>query len=327
MFFCCFQSDDGPRLGARLDAEMLVDLQAAHGLHAGGPHPALASPLALLEAGARGLDVARGALEHARATRPEPALRPLAGLRFLAPVPRPVRCRNFSVYEGHIKNGIQAAITMRAGKALAALNQRLGLIGVPKAWYRAPAYYKGNHCSVVGPDAEIVWPPYTELLDYELELAFFIGTPGANIRADRAMEHVFGYTILNDVSARDVLMKEIMGRLGPAKGKDFDTGNPLGPWLATRDEVPDPYALSGEVRVNGEVRARCTTSDMYHRIEAMVVEASRGETLYAGELFGTGACTMGSGIEQLRFLAPGDVVELVLPPLGVLRNRVARPAP
>jgi 2-keto-4-pentenoate hydratase/2-oxohepta-3-ene-1,7-dioic acid hydratase in catechol pathway len=326
MFLCCFHADDGPRLGARLDDATVVDLQAAHTLRTNAPSAALASPLALLEAGAAGLDSARAALEHAGATRPEPALRAMAQLRFLAPVPRPVRCRNFSVYEGHLKNGINAAIAMRAGAAVASLHRRLGMPGVPKAWYRAPAYYKGNHLSVVGPDADIVWPPYTELLDYELELAFVIGTPGADIPRERAMDHVFGYMILNDVSARDVLMREIMGRLGPAKGKDFDTGNVLGPWLATRDEIPDPYALAGEVRVNGEVRARCTTSDMYHRIDAMVAEASRGETLYPGELFGTGACTMGSGIEQLRFLAPGDVVELELPPLGVQRNRVVRPA-
>lgn len=326
MFLCCFRADGGPRLGARLDDATVVDLQTAQALRAGVEHAALSAPLALLDAGAAGLEVARATLDWAGTSRPEAALRPIAALPFLAPVPRPVRCRNFSVYEQHIKNGINAAIAMRAGAWAASLHRRLGMPGVPGAWYRAPAYYKGNHCSVVGPGADVVWPPYTELLDYELELAFFIGTPGANIRPEHAMEHVFGYTILNDVSARDVLMREIMGRLGPAKGKDFDTGNPIGPWLATRDEIPDPYALSGEVRVNGEVRARCTTADMYHRIEAMVVEAARGETLYPGELFGTGACTMGSGIEQLRFLAPGDVVELSLPPLGVLRNRIVRPA-
>ncbi len=322
MYLCSFGEAAAPQVGARLDAETIVDLQVARRRQAGGPHPALASMLSLMEAGEGGLEIARGVLEYAGRERPAEALRGRADVVFLAPVPRPTRMRNFSVYEGHIRNGINAAIELRAGRAVAALNRSLSLIGIPKSWYRAPAYYKGNHLSVVGPEAEIVWPAYAELLDYELELAFFIGTPGANIPAERALDHVFGYTILNDVSARDVLMQEIMGRLGPAKGKDFDTGNVIGPWLATRDEVADPYALVGEVRVNGEVRARCSTDGMYHRIEAMIVEASRGETLHAGEIFGTGACTNGAGIEQLRFLQPGDVVELELDRLGVLRNRV-----
>ena len=126
---------------------------------------------------------------------------------------------------------------------------------IPPVWYQQPIYYKGNRFSVIGPDEDIVWPSYSERLDYELEIAAIIGRTGKNIARDRAHDHIFGYTIYNDVSARDAQFKELPGRLGPAKGKDFDTGNVLGPWIVTADEI-DPYDLTMTAKVNGEEWSR-----------------------------------------------------------------------
>jgi 2-keto-4-pentenoate hydratase/2-oxohepta-3-ene-1,7-dioic acid hydratase in catechol pathway len=101
---------------------------------------------------------------------------------------------------------------------------------VPAVWYEQPIYYKANRFSVVGPDAEVRWPAYAQLLDYELELACVIGRGGADIGREQAAAHIFGYTIFNHVSARDAQAIEMEGQLGPAKGKDFDTANVVGPW-------------------------------------------------------------------------------------------------
>ncbi|MBO2445960.1 fumarylacetoacetate hydrolase family protein [Actinomadura barringtoniae] len=316
MFLCRYETEDGVRLGARLDGDRVVDLTSMiEELGVGAPGDPAAE---FIRAGQAALDAASELLTRA----PEELVVPLEGLRLLPPF-RPVKVRNFSVYEGHIRNAVRAAIELRAGRVAADLADRLGIARPPRAWYRRPLYYKGNHASVIGPDAEIVRPSYTEQLDYELELAVVIGRPGRDLDAATALDHVFGYTLLNDVSARDVLTGELLSRMGPAKGKDFDTGNVIGPWLATRDEVPDPRALNGEVRVNGRRRATCTTSDMRYSVEQMLVEASRGETLVQGELIGTGCCTWGSGLELKTFLQPGDLVELSLGRLGTLRNRVA----
>ncbi|REE97734.1 fumarylacetoacetate hydrolase family protein [Thermomonospora umbrina] len=315
MFLCRFEAGEGVRLGARLDDERLVDLCPALVDLTG---PSFDDPvIEFIQAGPAALDMAVDQIKDP----PPDLVRPLADVRLLAPV-EPPKMRNFSVYEGHVRNAVSAAIELRAGRAAAGLARLIKVAGPPRAWYRRPLYYKGNPTSVIGPDTDIVRPSYTRRLDYELELAVVVGTSGRDLTVENAHEHVFGYTILNDVSARDVLAGELLSRMGPAKGKDFDTGNVLGPWLATRDEIPDPRALTGEVRVNGRHRARCTTADMRYTIEQMLVEASRGETLVPGEVIGTGCCTWGSGLELKRFLQPGDVVELTLGPLGTLRNRV-----
>lgn len=323
MYLSTFEVAGGNAVvGARLGGDRVVDLQAVQTRRDGAPHPSLASMQALIEAGPPALDRVRRLLDHA-AGHPE-AVHAVTAVRLRAPLPRPVRMRNFSVYEEHVRRGVEAGVEMVAGRWIGRLNRRLGLVGVPRGWYRKPAYYKGNHLSVIGPGDDIVAPGYTKRLDYELELAFVVGRAGRDLAPARALDHVFGYTILNDVSARDVLASELMGRMGPAKGKDFDTSNVMGPWLVTRDEITDPGALAGVIRVNGKVVARCTTGGMHFGIDAMLAEASRGETLHPGEVFGAGACANGSGIEELRFLAIGDTVELELEPIGVLRNRVVR---
>src|SRR5271154_1196930 len=129
-------------------------------------------------------------------------------------------------------------------------------------------------------------------------------------RRDQARDHIFGYTIFNDFSARDMQMVEMEGRLGPAKGKSFDGANVLGPWIVTPDEIGDAQALDVEVRVNGEVRSRGSTAGMLFSFEEILAHASQDETIHAGEFFGSGTVGNCCGLELGRFLEHGEVIEL-----------------
>jgi 2-keto-4-pentenoate hydratase/2-oxohepta-3-ene-1,7-dioic acid hydratase in catechol pathway len=268
-----------------------------------------ADMLALIDAGQAGLDAAR----QFAADWPREAAVALAGLRLLAPLPEPRQMRDCLVFEEHLKNG------------MAQREKRTGVKeSIPEVWYRQPIYYKANRFSVVGPDTDVVWPRYSQLMDYELELACVIGRTGKDISPERALGHVFGFTIFNDFSARDAQFTEMAGRLGPAKGKDFDTGNVLGPWIVTLDEIGDPHALEMEVRVNGERWGGGNSSSMHHKFPAILAHISNSETLHAGEVIGSGTVGTGSGNEMGRYLKAGDLVELEIEKIGVLRNRVVR---
>ena len=226
-----------------------------------------------------------------------------AEARLLAPL-RPRSMRDFLTFEGHLKNA-------------------MGSLGRPIAaeWYEVPAYYKGMPDTVIGDGEEIPWPPFTEHLDHELELAAVIGRRGRDIPREQAMDHVFGYTIWNDVSARDVQARELPIGMGPSKAKDWDGSNVLGPCLVTADEV-DISNLWMSVRVNGETWGEDTTAHMHHRFPDLIAYASQAQTLYPGEVFGSGTASGGSGIELQRQLAPGDLIELEVQKIGVLSNRV-----
>jgi 2-keto-4-pentenoate hydratase/2-oxohepta-3-ene-1,7-dioic acid hydratase in catechol pathway len=175
----------------------------------------------------------------------------------------------------------------------------------------------------VGPDADLPWPAYSEQLDFELELAMVVGRRGKDIRRAEARRHIFGYTIWNDVSARDQQMKEGPIGMGPSKGKDFDCGNVLGPYLVTSDEL-DVSNLRMIARVNGEVWTDATSAGRQFSFEDLVAHVSQSETIYPGEVWGSGTVTGGSGLELNRWLRPGDVIELEVEGIGVLRNRVQR---
>ena len=194
---------------------------------------------------------------------------------------------------------------------------------IPEVFLRQPLYYKGNRFSCVGPDAVIEWPRYSTVIDFEAEIAAYIGKPGVDISEEGAPAHIFGYSVFNDFSARDAQMAEMQGPLGPAKGKDFATGNALGPWIVTADEVPDPYALAITVRVNGEVWTEGTLASAYHRFPAMLAFVSRDEPLVPGELLGSGTMDNGCGLELGRYLTWGDLIEIEVETLGTLRNRIA----
>jgi 2-keto-4-pentenoate hydratase/2-oxohepta-3-ene-1,7-dioic acid hydratase in catechol pathway len=234
---------------------------------------------------------------------PEGERRRVNGARLLAPL-RPRSLRDFLAFEGH----------MRAA---------LGRLGrpIPDEWFEVPAYYKGLPDTVIGPDEEIPWPAWTERLDHELELGAVIGRRCRDVAADEAADCIFGYTIWNDVSARDVQSRELPIGMGPGKAKDWDGSNVLGPCLVTADEL-DAADLRMRVSVNGELWGEDTTAGMHWSFGDLIAYASRSQTLHPGELLGSGTATGGSGLELDRRLEPGDVVELDVEGIGVLRNRI-----
>jgi 2-keto-4-pentenoate hydratase/2-oxohepta-3-ene-1,7-dioic acid hydratase in catechol pathway len=317
------------RIGALVDGR-IVDLTSAAALylsqwpHKGDPY-ALAQTrvppdmIDFLAGGEQSLALAREALGHLGRLGPEdPRLRGPRGeqvvyapgaVRLRAPVPRPNSIRDTISFETHMRNSLKA----------------LGWSEIPKVWYEIPIYYKGNPCAVIGPDEEIRWPAYSERLDYELEFGCFIGRAGRDIPEAEAHRHIAGYTIFNDVSARDAQQREMAMLLGPAKGKDFDASNAMGPCLVTPDEI-DPRNLRTLARVNGEVWTDAHSSDMYWTFPRIIEYLSRDETLYPGDFIGSGTAGFGCGLEHGKWLKPGDVIELEVEGIGVLRNLVGRRA-
>jgi 2-keto-4-pentenoate hydratase/2-oxohepta-3-ene-1,7-dioic acid hydratase in catechol pathway len=288
----------------------ILDLGAASELTAGTPSPAFANMLALIDAAGPGL-------EHARrlaAQWPSAAALPLDQVRLLSPLPEPRQMRDCLTFELHLRN------------AIARFEERTGLKRpFPDVWFQQPIYYKANRFSFIGHEADVIWPRYSTWMDYELELAAVVGKTGKDIAPERAMEHIFGFTIFNDFSARDAQYLEMAGQLGPAKGKDFDTGNALGPWIVTPDAIGDPHNLNMDARVNGERWGGGNSRDMHHKWPAILAHISASETLYAGEVIGSGTVGTGCGLELGKQLRHGDVVELEIENIGVLRNRVLRP--
>ena len=232
---------------------------------------------------------------------------------FLPPVLRPPAFRDFYAFEQHVK-------TCRA---------RRGLEMVP-AWYEIPVFYFSNPSVLVGHGGAVSAPAGSVELDYELELGIIIGRPGRNIAPAHAWEHVAGFTVLNDFSARDLQRVEVAVGLGPAKAKDFATG--VGPWLVTRDECAD--RIDGEhvklemiARVNGRELSRGNVAGLHHSIPKLVAQASRDAELFPGDLIGTGTvgtgCILELGPENTGgWLKPGDTVELEIERLGILRHRI-----
>jgi 2-keto-4-pentenoate hydratase/2-oxohepta-3-ene-1,7-dioic acid hydratase in catechol pathway len=186
-----------------------------------------------------------------------------------------------------------------------------------------PAYYKGDPDTVVGPDADVAIPQYCDKFDFELELAVAIGRRGKNIPVSQADRYIAGYTIWNDFSARDQQMREGPLGMGPSKAKDFDGGNAIGPFLVTPDEI-DPDNLRMLARVNGEVWTDSRSGGRQFSFPELIAHVSQSETIHPGELWGSGTVTGGSGLELDRWLQPGDIVELEIDGIGVLRNRVVR---
>jgi 2-keto-4-pentenoate hydratase/2-oxohepta-3-ene-1,7-dioic acid hydratase in catechol pathway len=268
-----------------------------------------ASMLEFLEGGASTMAAARRALEYTAGgesvTGPsgETILYELADVHVTAPLPNPPSLRDFIAFEDHI-----AATSKRRGQP------------IPPEWYKAPVYYKGNHRTIIGPDEDLSWPLGTAKLDYELELACVIGRNGVDVPERDAQDYVAGYTIMNDFSARDVQFQEMACRLGPAKGKDFATA--IGPCIVTPDEIPDLGSLEMIARVNGEIWSQGRFGTIHWSFGQMIEHVSRGESIYPGDLFGSGTVGGGCGLELDRYLQPGDIVELEIQPIGVLRTRV-----
>ncbi len=266
--------------------------------------------LEFLEGGSSTLAAARRAKDYVTALFPsgkgpfgETIMYAAPDVQLAAPLPNPPSLRDFIAFEDHI-----AATSRKRGQP------------IPPEWYKAPVYYKGNHRTIMGPDEALPWPLETTKLDYELELACVIGRKGRDISERLAEEYIAGYTIMNDFSARDIQFQEMACRLGPAKGKDFATA--LGPCLVTPDEIADLGALTMIARVNGEEWSRGRFGTIHWSFAQMIAHVSRGETIYPGDVFGSGTVGGGCGLELDRYLKSGDMVELEIQPIGILRTRV-----
>ncbi|MDA7086310.1 fumarylacetoacetate hydrolase family protein [Pseudomonas sp. SA3-5] len=312
------------RAGALLENDQVVlDLQQAYRTLQGRDSAQLASVLALVEAGEPALELARSLLAQA----PAGAVLQRSAVKLRAPIQPPPQMRDCSCFELHLRQSFAAARRARALRTpdpeatLREMNTRAD-DRVIETFNRQPIYYKCNRFAVIGVDDEFQWPSYSKAMDFELEFGCYIGKRGKDISREAARSHIVGYTIFNDMSARDAQAKEMPGMLGPAKSKDFDTGNIMGPCLVTADELGDPYDLNMVARVNGEEWGRGNTRDMRWRFEDVIAHVSRSETLYPGEFLGSGTVGNGCGLEQLRYLKPGDLVELEVDGIGVLRTRV-----
>jgi fumarylacetoacetate (FAA) hydrolase len=234
----------------------------------------------------------------------------LSQVQLLAPVLQPPSVRDFMVYEGHATGG--------------------GTRQQAEAWYRLPIFYFSNPLRISGTEATIPYPSAAEVLDYELEVGIVISKEGSNVKEADWLDYIAGFTIFNDWSCRDLQRDEQAVGLGPAKGKDAATS--LGPILVTPDEL--------DVR-DGRLHARCSarvngvewmsndTGIAYHGWGAMIERVSKDSRIVPGDVLGSGTVTGGSIGEAIRdlgkpahFLRPGDVVELEIEGIGVLRNTI-----
>ena len=237
-------------------------------------------------------------------------------LVLLPPIPDPPSVRDFYAFEQHVK-------TVRA---------RRGVEMIPE-WYEIPTFYFSNNSEIYGHDEPIPYPVGSNELDIELEIACVIGREGKDIPVEEAADYIAGYTIMNDWSARDFQFKEMKLNLGPAKGKDFATS--IGPWLVTPDELAsrrqesgagERYDMTMIARVNGKEISRGNFNQIYYSFPQMIAYASRNTRLRAGDVLGSGTvgtgCIREVGIEVQPWLQRGDVVELEIEGIGVLRNRI-----
>jgi 2-keto-4-pentenoate hydratase/2-oxohepta-3-ene-1,7-dioic acid hydratase in catechol pathway len=317
-----------PRSGALIDDGItVVDLfhASASMVSSGVEDARLASVQAMIDAGDGALDAAYSAVSVAR---PSAKLR-AADIMLQAPVPLPIQMRDCLCFEGHLLAAFPNLRRIYAdqfddpAEKLAEF-ERKGTLTVPQVFYEQPMYYKANRFSVIGAGQDVIWPHYSKLLDFELEFGVYIKNRCKDVSVATARDHIFGYTIFNDFTARDAQIGE-MGGLGPAKAKDFDTANAMGPCLVTADELTDPYNLRMVARVNGEEWTRANSRSMHWSFEQVIAHVTRSETLYPGEFLGSGTVEGGCGLELMRFLSPGDVVELEIEGIGTLRNRLVMP--
>jgi 2-keto-4-pentenoate hydratase/2-oxohepta-3-ene-1,7-dioic acid hydratase in catechol pathway len=264
--------------------------------------------LGLIGGGAASLKAVQATLQGARRRIEDgswkmsgqgPIVRPLDRVRFLGPIPRPAR-NIFCVGRNYVEHAKEWGAE------------------VPTV----PVFFTKPPTAIVGHEASIVHWPVTQNLDYEVELAVVIGKRGRDIPKTKAYDHVFGYTVLNDVTARDLQRKHAQW----FKGKSLDTFAPVGPWIVHKSAVADPHVLSITLRVNGEVRQDATTADMVFRIEELIEVLSAGMTLEPGDILATGTPSgVGAGFVPPRWLKVGDVVEAEVEGIGVLRNRIVAP--
>lgn len=305
---------DGPqeRLVAVDTAEQrVVDLARAHALvqlrHGADPEAARriaraffpSSMSAAIAAGSQFLDAAHVALGAA-----DDASSWLGEVQWTSPLDPPV-IRDGLTFGDHILHFSEVVTKSRPNPNI----------------YKTPGFFKGSTGTVYGPDDEIPYPSFTSALDYELEIGYVIGRPGSDLTPDSALEHVFGITVFNDLSARDIQAGEMAIGMGPQHCKDFAYA--IGPWITTMDEIASIEGLGGTVVVNGEQWASCRAENMVWSPAELVAYVSIADRLQPGDIIGSGTMGWGSALELGRVLSPGDVVELSLEGVGTLRNTLS----
>lgn len=313
---------DVPRLGALLSSpEAVVDLQVAYLAlltHEGADAvestrmtqaklpPTMGHFIALgsLEAAAEALEFAAENFESFQGPGERPGAFGLGDVDIVAPL-IPNSLRDFIAFEDHAKAGA------------ARRNEELASV-----WYDRPIYYKGNHRSIEGPGETVPRPKFTEELDFELEVGCIVGKKGRDLDEASAAESIFGFTIMNDWSARDIQRTEMAARLGPAKSKDFATS--LGPCIVTADEVGPHPSLAMTARVNGEVVCEANLGNAYWTFPKLIAFVSQDEDVWPTDLFGSGTPFGGCLLDRGGpYLTPGDVVELEVEKIGALRNAIS----
>ena len=297
-----YDTANGPRAGVVVDGQVL-DIATLLGEQGG-----LRDVRTLLELPNDPLTRLKSALSSAPATQGVS----LSKVRLREPILQPPTVRDFMVYEGHASAG--------------------GTRQLSDAWYRLPIFYFSNPLCIFGPEDAIPYPSASEQLDYELELAAVIGREASNVAEADAFSYIAGFTIFNDWSCRDLQRDEMEARLGPAKGKD--AASSLGPWIVTTDELA-PFIRDSRLhvrctlKVNGVQWMENNAGIMYHSWGAMIERASRDSRLVPGDVLGGGTVTGGSIGEAIRngfparYLELGDVVEIEVEGIGVLRNTIA----
>lgn len=314
-----------PRIGAIREGA-IVDLQAARtwaqGAHSLPAEPIPPTLLELIHLGGEAQDYLAELMISLEGTDPlavkgsgrQPIAYRAEDVVLYPPLPRPMSLRDFYAFEAHVKTAYEIR-----GRDM------------PPEWYEIPVFYFSNASAIYGPEESVPSPSYTKALDYELEIGCVIGKQGRDIRAEQAEEYIFGYTIFNDWSARDEQRREMGVGLGPAKGKDFASS--LGPAIVTPDELadraterPGVYDLTMAARVNGSDRSNGNWKDIHYSFGEIIARASADVYLMPGDVIGSGTVGSGSLLELTRgegpWLQEGDIVELEIERLGILRNRV-----
>lgn len=301
-----YSGPEGPRAGVLLDGG-IADAERLLGRD-------VRDVQALLESGPDALSALRTAVAGAS---PDTLIQASA-VGLLAPVLRPPTIRDFAAFEGHVRNAVK--------------NQ--GLTAPPAWWYRESVFYFSNPLTTLGPEGDVWRPRATRQLDYEVEVAAVIGRESSDIPESQAIDHVAGFVLYNDWSARELCVDEF-GGFGLHKGKDF--AQALGPWVLTTDELADRFVdgrldLKVWAKVNGETWTDSSTGDMHWTFAHLIAFASRDSKVVPGDVIGSGTVTLGCIFERpagLRWLEYGDVVEIGGDRLGSTRHtiRVHPPAP
>jgi 2-keto-4-pentenoate hydratase/2-oxohepta-3-ene-1,7-dioic acid hydratase in catechol pathway len=295
-----FKHESGRRLGVLAEGhpDTVVDLVELAASSASAPPPV--DLLALIDAGESGMDALKDLVGRLEPSMGAPITRRVADVKVLAPLDPP--------------RGNVIAIGLNYAKHANETARMAGTGAQP------PTVFTKAITSITGPYDDIpIDQGVSDQMDWEVELGVVIGRAGKNIAREGALDHVFGYTVINDLSARD-----IQGGWGGQffKGKSLDSACPSGPWVVTRDELPDPQSLTLRLRVNGALKQEASTAGMTHAVDSIISWVSVGMTILPGTLIATGT-PEGVGFARTppEFIRPGDVVEAEVSGIGILRNR------